>query len=42
MKPNPGKSHLLMSTKTPGSTNIGKLEMQSSDCEKLLGIKRDC
>ena len=41
MKANPGKCHLLLSTKSPGIVSINGLQIPSSTAETLLGITID-
>ena len=38
LKANPGKSHLLLSTKTPINVSIGDVSLTTSTTETLLGI----
>ena len=38
LKANPGKSHLLLSTKTPIKASIGDVSLTTSTTETLLGI----
>ena len=40
-KGNPDKCHLLVSTNEKTKINIGEFSIESSDCEKLLGVKID-
>ena len=41
MKVNPGKCHILLSTKNPTDVHLEGACITSSSCEKLLGITKD-
>ena len=41
MKANPGKCHLLLSTKSPDVVSIDGIQIRSSSAETLLGITTD-
>ena len=41
MKANPDKCHLLTSSTSQSELKIGNVTINSSVCEKLLGIKLD-
>ena len=41
MKANPGKCHLLLSTKSPEVVSIDRTQIKSSTAETLLGITID-
>ena len=41
MKANPGKCHLLLSTKSPEVVSIDRIQITSSTAETLLGITID-
>ena len=41
MKANPGKCHLLLSTKSPEVASIDRTQIKSSTAETLLGITID-
>ena len=41
MKANPGKCHLLLSTKSPEVVSIDGIQIKSSTAETLLGITID-
>ena len=41
MKANPGKCHLLLSTKSPEVLSIDGIQITSSTTETLLGITND-
>ena len=41
MKPNPEKSHLLISSASQSELKIANITIKSSICETLLGIKID-
>ena len=41
MKANPGKCHLLLSTKSPEVVSIDRIQIKSSTAEILLGITID-
>ena len=41
LKANPGKNHLLLSTKTPINVSIGDVSLTPSTTENLLGITTD-
>ena len=40
-KGNPNKCHLIVSTNPKTNVNIGELNIESSQCKKLLGVKID-
>ena len=40
-KVNPGKCHILLSTKNPTDVHLEGACITSSSCEKLLGITKD-
>ena len=41
MQENSGKCYLILSTNGPAKIQAGESLIESSDCEKLLGVKID-